>query len=319
MVPVFIFSLPRSGSTLIQRILSGHSEIATTAEPWVLLPLFYATRESGIVSEYNHHTSRRANVDFISQIGEDNYHKALNDFVCDLYSTFSNDGERYFLDKTPRYYLIIEEIVKVFPEAKFIFLFRNPLHVLSSIVSTFSAGQLNRLYPYDIDLKEGVNCLTSGAKLLEGKAHCLKYEDLVDEPSVCIQKLCEFLEIPYDKSLGDDVFGRVVNGAMGDPVKKNVQRKIDKSSLSKWSRNCEGVYRRRVVKKYMELLNEDDLSYQGYSKEAILQDVDSLPAGMKGCFNDFLGYNLGRLISFFKLNIFLGRSSKKWANKRYLG
>ena len=37
--PVFIFSLPRSGSTLLQRVLTGHSEISSFAEPHFLLPL----------------------------------------------------------------------------------------------------------------------------------------------------------------------------------------------------------------------------------------------------------------------------------------
>src|SRR5919107_2181016 len=40
--PLFLLSLPRSGSTLAQRILAAHGGIATTSEPWILLPYLYA-------------------------------------------------------------------------------------------------------------------------------------------------------------------------------------------------------------------------------------------------------------------------------------
>jgi hypothetical protein len=40
--PLFLLSLPRSGSTLAQRILAAHAGIATTSEPWILLPYLYA-------------------------------------------------------------------------------------------------------------------------------------------------------------------------------------------------------------------------------------------------------------------------------------
>ncbi|MFW6066259.1 MAG: sulfotransferase, partial [Planctomycetota bacterium] len=40
--PLILFSLPRSGSTLLQRMLSLHGRIASTAEPWLLIPQLYA-------------------------------------------------------------------------------------------------------------------------------------------------------------------------------------------------------------------------------------------------------------------------------------
>ena len=36
--PIFLFSLPRSGSTLLQRVLMSHKDIASVAEPWLMLP-----------------------------------------------------------------------------------------------------------------------------------------------------------------------------------------------------------------------------------------------------------------------------------------
>ena len=66
--PVFLFSLPRSGSTLVQRLIAGHPEVATTSEPWVLLPLLYTMRRPGAFTEYGHRTAVRAIDDFTGQL-----------------------------------------------------------------------------------------------------------------------------------------------------------------------------------------------------------------------------------------------------------
>lgn len=63
-VPIFIISLPRSGSTLLQNILSNNSEISTTSEPWILIPLisFY---KGDYKSKTNPHLAKEAVSDFL--------------------------------------------------------------------------------------------------------------------------------------------------------------------------------------------------------------------------------------------------------------
>ena len=126
--PIFLFSLPRSGSTLLQRLLAGHPDIMTVSEPWLLLPFCYAVKPEGLFSEYNHGWAAKALNEFILGLPnqELDYYKVLNRFALALYGGANKNNALYFLDKTPRYYLIIPQIVEIFPEAKFIFLFRNP-------------------------------------------------------------------------------------------------------------------------------------------------------------------------------------------------
>ena len=66
--PLFLLCLPRSGSTLVQRVLASHAEIATVSEPWLLLPLLYSIREHGIRAEYWHQTAAQAIADFIEEL-----------------------------------------------------------------------------------------------------------------------------------------------------------------------------------------------------------------------------------------------------------
>src|SRR6516165_4829830 len=49
---IFLFSQPRAGSTLLQRILGRHPDIHTVAEPWIMLPSFYVMRPDRCEAEY---------------------------------------------------------------------------------------------------------------------------------------------------------------------------------------------------------------------------------------------------------------------------
>jgi len=63
---IFIISQPRSGSTLLQRILGGHPEIQTSAETWLLLHPTYAFRDSGIETEYDSRFSAQGVEEFLT-------------------------------------------------------------------------------------------------------------------------------------------------------------------------------------------------------------------------------------------------------------
>ena len=137
--PIFIFSLPRSGSTLLQNLLMNHPSISSVTEPWILLPLIYINKDEGVLSEYSHRTSKMAIQNLIENLPQknDDFNSELREFMLNLYQKLSSSKAKYFLDKTPRYFLIIDEIQQLFPESKFIFLFRHPLDILSSILLTW--------------------------------------------------------------------------------------------------------------------------------------------------------------------------------------
>lgn len=317
--PVFIFSLPRSGSTLLQRVLAGHSDIATSGEPWVMLPFLYATKEKGVLAEYSHCISQRAVSEFVIEMGDKKYCEYLNDFVSSLYREHCKLGEKYFLDKTPRYYLIINEIKKVFPEAKFIFLFRNPLHVIGSIIETFSSGELSYLYRYNVDIVEGMKSLSLGYESLKDVAYALNYEKLIVNPEFYIKEICSYLDIEYQSAMLNDLAGRKVVGSLGDPVIENIHKGVDTTGVEKWKLNCSGLYRKKVIRKYIDKIDEKYIFYQGYSKKVILDDVDSLGEEVGTYLKDFYQYNGGRLVRSLKLNLFVSPSYRHWLSNKYIG
>src|SRR5688572_7827725 len=133
--PIFLFSLPRAGSTLVQRVIASHDDVHTVSEPWLLLPFLYALRTDGARAEYWHEAGAEALADFCGALpgGEDEYRAAVRELAERLYSAATPDGPRYFLDKTPHYHVIADEVMRTFPDAKFVFLWRNPLAALASL------------------------------------------------------------------------------------------------------------------------------------------------------------------------------------------
>src|SRR5262249_40497787 len=145
---IFAISQPRAGSTLLQRILAAHPSIFATAEPWLMLHPLYALRAQGHTADYNAEWARAALKDFCDNLegGEQAYLEALRGMGVSLYNqALQRSGRPCFLDKTPRYYQICPELRRTFPEAKFILLLRNPLAVLSSILTSWIHEDWERL------------------------------------------------------------------------------------------------------------------------------------------------------------------------------
>jgi hypothetical protein len=122
--PIFLFSLPRSGSTLTQRILATHHAVETVSEPWILLPFLYSRVREGVYAEYGHRVAFEAIEDFCSELpgGSEAYLGEIKELALRLYRLRAKAGTQYFLDKTPRYHVISAEIVRLFDDARFVFL-----------------------------------------------------------------------------------------------------------------------------------------------------------------------------------------------------
>lgn len=84
---IFLFSLPRSGSTLCQRILGAHEGIETVAEPYILLPLIHSLKGKGIYSIYSHEHAVTVIQDFCLNLsrGRDDYLAEMHEFALRLY------------------------------------------------------------------------------------------------------------------------------------------------------------------------------------------------------------------------------------------
>lgn len=284
---IFLLSLPRSGSTLLQRILASHPEIETTSELWFLLPFVYTLKDSGVYAQYSHVSLSNAMPDLLEKLpnGKQDYFDALKLFAETIYAKLSLQNSKYFLDKTPRYYLIIEELDKIFPEAKFIFLFRNPLATLSSMIESFFDGKLGD-YRHKIDIYKGPIVLASGYKTLQHKSISIQYEKLIEQPEETIKYLCKYLSIPYISSLIKD-FNRIsLNGRMGDSIGTKKYQKLEKAPLEHWKQVFGTRYRKAYGLRYMKYLGRETLSTFGYDFDNIIYELSCIKSAKTGGIRD---------------------------------
>jgi hypothetical protein len=66
--PIFLFSLPRSGSTLLQHILSAHESIDTANEPYFVLQFLESIREGEIYNIYSQQDMVHRIEDFVQYL-----------------------------------------------------------------------------------------------------------------------------------------------------------------------------------------------------------------------------------------------------------
>ncbi|HEX8649817.1 MAG TPA: sulfotransferase [Pyrinomonadaceae bacterium] len=275
---IFLISQPRAGSTMLQRMLGNHPAIHTVGEPWLMLHPLYGLRSEGYDAEYSAPTARLAVREFLGTIprGEEEYVEGVRRMCAHLYGqALAASGKRYFLDKTPRYYLVIPELLSVFPEAHYIILLRNPLATLHSIIKTWIKDQWGWLYYYRNDLIKAPRLLMEGATLAGARSLVVHYEQLLANPQHELRRICE--------KLGEDFTGEMIeaNGQnlphwrYGD--QQGVYRHTRPVALNaqKWVEALSEPQFWRVADDYLRRLGRERVEEMGYDYAELQDALDS--------------------------------------------
>lgn len=277
--PIFLISLPRSGSTLLQRMLATGESVAGANEPWFMLPLWAMRQRPAARAGYSHQTAVDAFNDLLGNLpdGDATYRLAVRDFALRIYGELAN-GRPYFLDKTPRYYLMVDFLRQVFPEARFVFLVRNPLSVLASIIQTWYKGYF-MWFDHWIDWQQGHACMASAIKARREGDLLVKYEDLVSAPQATLEALCAGLGIAFDPAMITDYKSKDWKGkTVGDPTGIQRYAGVSDASLNKWTEFFDSRYRRGAARRMLETLDPHDLNVMGYDVDALLAVMNGAPS-----------------------------------------
>jgi hypothetical protein len=278
--PVFLLSLPRSGSTLVQRVLAAHDGVATVAEPWVLLPWLSPLQERMPESDAWHESLHGAVSDFARQLPNqtDDYRRAVRTAAMDLYSRAAGDGVRFFIDKTPPYSMIVNEIAETFPDARLVFLWRNPLSVVSSVVETFAGGRW-RPSDYPLSLFWGAEGLIEGYERHRDRSYGVTYESLIAGEDAW-RGLCDYVGLDFQPEALERFSTVRLNGRMGDPTGVKRYQALSEQSLDKWRATVSSPLRKAWCDRYLQWLGRERLATMGYDLDELLADLDALrPSG----------------------------------------
>ena len=276
--PIFLLSTARSGSTLLQRILGTYPEIATAAEPWLLIPLVYAQRARGVHAEYEHGTLAAAIEDFGAQLpgGTGEFDAEVRRFAERLYARCLAPGQRYFLDKTPPYFLVVEELFRIFPDAKFVFLWRNPLAVAASLAD-WPQGNWGGLYREN--LFYGLANLIKARELHRDRSVAVRFEDYVSGDPVTWKRLMDYLELPFRPESLSAFSDVELSGRMGDKHGSALYGSLSADPLAKWRTTLANPLRKEAARRYLAWIGAERLATMGYDAHALAAELEAMPVG----------------------------------------
>jgi hypothetical protein len=228
--PVFIVAAPRSGSTLLFETLAVSHEICTVGGEGHLLVESMPDLQPGAPGvESNRLVAEHATAPVATRIRE----QILDQLQDSLGRPVSHDARLRFLEKTPKNALRIPFFDRVFPDALFIFLWRDPRENLGSIIDAWRSGRWKTYNgldgfegPWSLLLPPGWRAL-NGRPLEEIAASqwestnrivlddlaglprerwtAVQYAELMTDPTATVQRLCEFVGIEFDGALAQRV------------------------------------------------------------------------------------------------------------------
>jgi tetratricopeptide (TPR) repeat protein len=240
--PIFIVGMPRSGSTLLEQILSSHSKVEGTSE---LQDIPILARRSG--------NYPRMALD----LSEDE-RRALGEEYLKRTSVQRRTDKPFFIDKLPNNWMYVAFIHLILPNAKIIDARRHPLACcFSNYRQHFARGQS---WTYDLEhlgrfYADYARLMAHIDTVLPGRVHRVIYERMVDETENEVRSLLDYCGLEFEPACLE--FYKTER-AVRTPSSEQVRRPIYRDATEEW----------RSYEKYLEPL-----------KRALGPLFDTYPAG----------------------------------------
>lgn len=193
--PVFIVGLPRSGTTVVERMLGSHPQVASAGE----------------LNDFSAQMSWETNR-FLSEPLSDADLSAMHDIDFDSLgrgylerTAWRAEGAQVLVDKLPNNLLHAGFIHRALPEARIICVRRDPMDSCFSAFKHLFSGQT---YPWSYDLTETTAQYRQFEALIQHWSRVLPdrwlladYEDVVRDPQGWAKHIAEFCGLEYDDAM----------------------------------------------------------------------------------------------------------------------
>jgi hypothetical protein len=276
---IFVGGAPRSGTTLVQRILGAHSQIYAGPE-FDLVPEIMRLRgrfqkelAAGRISVY---------------LDEGGVNAAFEEFLASIFRPkIQGTGKKFFSEKTPANLEVFPELRECLPGARFIFVMRDPRAVVASMLEVGRkyrrelrlgsvAGAAGQVLRGDASRKaavfippaftrstrravEYINALWAQGQAARGaNVLVVYYEDLVTRPEQSIRTLMDFLSLPFEDGLLHIQEKQIdmpdfKSGEQFWYTKEQLQTPIATDRLDKWRQTLTG-YDLYVISRHLTLI-----------------------------------------------------------------
>jgi hypothetical protein len=218
--------MPRTGTTLVERILGSHSVVRAAGELQTFAAeLVWHCRASAKTPATNTRelVAQSRDVDFAG-LGEDYVRKARP----------PGDRAAHFVDKMPLNFLYAGLIHLALPKARIVLLERDPMDTCYAVFKAMFEG----IYPFSYDLKELANYFVEYRKLVKhwqqvmpDVMHVVSYEELVTTPEPVIESLLQYCNLSFEDACRN--FSQNPD-ATTTASADSVRRDFFTSSVGKW-------------------------------------------------------------------------------------
>ena len=234
-IPIFIVGMPRSGTSLLEQILSNHSKISGAGEltriselkSRIITTRQELTSENGLRTYYNEKLIKKINSKDRVELGKE-YVKFLKNYL--------GKGKKHVIDKMPGNFLNIGFIKLILPKAKIINIVRNPMDNCFSLYSL----RFHRGHEFSYDLESLANYYNLYQELMDfwsqefvNDIYNIQYENLVENIENETKKILNHCNLNFEENcINFHKNKRTVLTASDVQVRK----KINSSSINKWKK-----------------------------------------------------------------------------------
>ncbi|MFQ3192746.1 MAG: tetratricopeptide (TPR) repeat protein, partial [Paraglaciecola sp.] len=228
--PIFIVGLPRAGSTLLEQILSSHSQVDGTMELANVIGL--AHRLNG--RQVKQDTPRYPGI--LNKVSADELTKMGELYIEETQQ--HRQGAMFFIDKMPNNFRHIALIHLMLPNAKIIDARRHSMSCcFSGFKQLFGEGQQ---FSYDLTdighyYRSYVEIMEHWDTVLPGKILRVQYEDVVADLDKQVHRILDYCGLPFEQACVDFHSNK---RAVRTPSSEQVRQPIYQSGLEQW-RNYE--------------------------------------------------------------------------------
>jgi tetratricopeptide (TPR) repeat protein len=226
--PIFVVGLPRSGSTLIEQILSSHSMVEGTME---LPDIETIARDLGGRGKRGAESSYP---EVLATLEPDELAR-LGERYLEQTRVQRKSAAPHFIDKMPNNWLHVGMIASILPNARVIDARRHPMSCcFSAWKQHFARGQR---FSYDLEdvglyYRAYMDLMTHFDRVLPGRVHRVIYERMVEDTEAEVRRLLDHCGLPFEeRCLRFYENDRAVRTASSEQVRRPIYR----DALEQWT------------------------------------------------------------------------------------